>query len=163
MSPTICGKPRKTPRIAPITDSARPAMAAPTSSFGIGRSAMSRSLPGPKKKPIRSGLERIGEIAKGAGTRLRKSDDRGRRYVFTELLLLRGLLLGRLLSGLLLRWHWRSPPSGHGSLLSRHTRERNVNSRRDRRAPSAVERRCASEAPWEPDPPGSSRGREPGS
>jgi len=34
-----------------------------------------------KKKPIRSGLERIGVIAKGVGTRLRKSDDRSRRHL----------------------------------------------------------------------------------
>jgi hypothetical protein len=68
MSSPIIGKPKKNPRTATNPESSAPPVAAPTSSFGIGRAVMRRSVRVPKKKPIRSGLERIGEIAKGAGT-----------------------------------------------------------------------------------------------
>src|SRR6266542_2048826 len=107
------GKPRKNPRTATSIESANPDTAARASKVGIDRSGIVTKPTSLKKKPIRSGLERIGEIAKGAGSNVRKSDDLRRRYLFKELLLLRGLLLGRLLGGLLHRWHWRSPPSGH--------------------------------------------------
>src|SRR6266542_299965 len=60
-----------------------------------------------EKRPIRSGLERIGGIAKGAGDRSKtKGDELCRRRGLGLLLLLRGLLRG-LLGGFLLSWHLR--------------------------------------------------------
>src|SRR5258707_9723914 len=75
----MAGKPRKNPPAATSTDSAAPATAARRSTLGIGRSRIATSVGHPKKEPIRSGLERIGEFAKGAGTSDEKSDDLHRR------------------------------------------------------------------------------------
>jgi hypothetical protein len=64
----MAGKPRKIARIATTIESATPAATARASNSGIDRRAMLRQRKSGKKKPIRPGLERIGEIAKGVGS-----------------------------------------------------------------------------------------------
>src|SRR3979490_3407865 len=103
MAPTA-GKPSKTPTTATRTDSARPAAAAAGSTSGIVRCAIDREAYVGQKEtdPLRPRADRRDR------ERCRKRDyERATTEAvatFKELLLLRGLLLGRLLGGLLLRW-----------------------------------------------------------
>src|SRR6266536_2405868 len=159
----MAGKPRKNPPAATNTEGATPAAAARPSTFGIARSRIATSVGHPKKEPIRSGLERIGEFAKGAGTSHEKSDDlhrrsRQRNYFFFADFFFAVFLAAFFFAGI----------GDHPLLativdyLDTLTRVMSIASAA-RRPPSAVGRRCAFGAPPAPHPRGSSCGRAPGS
>ena len=113
---------------ATIIESARPAIVARRSTLGALRPRITAKPTSRKKKPIRSGLERIGEIAKGVGScgtkeRRPSSSLRSKNYFFFEDFFLAVFLAAFFFAGigdhlLLATDCW----------LSRHTRKRNVNS-----------------------------------
>src|SRR5690348_12679934 len=106
MRPAMAGKPNKIPPIATRIESTSPdAVAVGSSSGTVFRFICAEAYAVQKRTdPLRPRADRRDR------ERCRIVVTKERRLIVVatlkELLLLRGLLLGRLLGGLLLRWHW---------------------------------------------------------